>query len=73
VIGARHPWVAFQFDEAMNTFGWYVENKLEERDKKWKRKWSLKQIMNGDSWYGGNNGNTLILMFLASTSNEMVM
>lgn len=72
-MGVRHPWVAFQFDQAMETFGWYIESKLEECDKKGKPKWTLKQIMNGDTWYGGNNGNTLILMFLGSPSNSMVM
>ena len=72
-MGIRNPWVAFQFDNAIRVFGWYIENKLDERDKKGKPKWTLAQIMAGDAWQGGSNGNTLILLFLGSPEDDMVM
>lgn len=67
----QSPWAAYQFDQAVSIFGQYVEGKLEERDKKGKRRWSLKQIFDGTAHGGAGNGNSLIMMFLASGADQM--
>ena len=41
----RNPWVAWQFDNAVSTFGTWVENKLAERTKDNKPKHRIEKLL----------------------------
>lgn len=45
----RSSWIDWQIDSAVALVGMYVEGKQQERDKKGKPKWTIKQILNGEA------------------------
>jgi hypothetical protein len=49
ILGLRDEWIAFQVDQAVHTAGLYVSNKLNERDRRGKAIWTLKDILAGNT------------------------
>ena len=53
VVGVDDPWAAYQFDLAVGQFGAWVENRLAERDKAGKPKYTLDGLLaDGDAGGG---------------------
>lgn len=44
-FGLTHPWVRWQFNHAVATFGRWVENKLAEKTEKGREKYTIEELL----------------------------
>lgn len=64
ILGIEDRWIAYDLDMAVVEYGLYVENRLQEVEKKgdkYKPKWTLQQILSGAAEKPQNQLSALLL------------